>query len=363
MANKLKLVFSEEMFSLDGKINFSDNEAYHKFMQALNAVQSEGKTVNVDGVLSIETAIRSGDGVYPFSRQDKIKDLTIGPSVDEVSLELDTEFGSKELRFERYYTNDAVVLQTPKEAIVYMKMIFGKGEQKFKFTYQAQPEKAKSVKEVLEAYSIVLALMKKLFKKENDESFALEKTEDDKVVENMESFFQKAHLLYQKLDFVEQELGIVFDPVELTQDEESRMDLEELYIALKEKKVIRLNAKLTETEATGIVVKQQEKQLKIGSELDITFVSSVEYSLWGNKVVLYTANLLSNAIVKEIREGQNGELKILYGNEDSRPMYISYRGFKSEEEAKEEMKHIMERKDIYSEALTVYEYIRQHYNN
>ena len=47
---------------------------------------------------------------------------------------------------------------------------------------------------------------------------------------------------------------------------------------------------------------------------------------------------LTNAIVKEIIELENGTTKISYGEEDSRPMFISYKGFKTEKEAENEIK-------------------------
>ena len=66
---------------------------------------------------------------------------------------------------------------------------------------------------------------------------------------------------------------------------------------------------------------------------------------------------MGNAIIKEINEASDGEIKILYGSEESRPMYISYMGFKTEE--KEEMKEIMNHNEDYMNALTVMGYINK----
>lgn len=74
-------------------------------------------------------------------------------------------------------------------------------------------------------------------------------------------------------------------------------------------------------------------------------------------ITLYAACLLTNAVVREINRISDNEIKILYGSEDSRPIYISYRGFKTEKEAEDEMQTIMSHKDEYINALTVIEYI------
>lgn len=362
MANKLKNVFSDEMPSLDGRINFPTTEAYRKFMEALKAVWENGETVTLEGNVEIETAFQSGAGVYPTDAPKKVKDLTIGPSKEEVSFEVETEYGRKVLAFERFATNDSVVLETAGEPIVYIKLTLGRTDGKFRFTYCTHPERAESVRELLESYSGMLAFLERLFGQGGEETAGIAEEETDAVA-NVKAYFVNACMLHKKLEYVEQTFGISFEPAKLTRDRESQMDLEELYLVLKEGKVIRLNAKLTETDATGIVVKRQDKMMKIGSVLDITFISNVEYALWGHKVELYSANLLSNAIVKEIIEGENGEMRILYGNEDSNPMYISYRAFRTEAEAREEMQRIMEYKDIYAGALTVQEYISHSVKN
>lgn len=71
---------------------------------------------------------------------------------------------------------------------------------------------------------------------------------------------------------------------------------------MKEKAVIRLNAKVNESETTGMQVNQSKDSIEVGAELDITFIATIEYTLWNNKVNLYAACFLSNAIVKEVNK-------------------------------------------------------------
>ena len=106
-------------------------------------------------------------------------------------------------------------------------------------------------------------------------------------------------------------------------------------------------------------INQQKENIKVGTALDVTFIKRKEFYLWGETVEIYTSNLLTNAIVKEIIELENGTTKISYGEEDSRPMFISYKGFKTEKEAENEMKSIMENKEAYVNAKRLWEYLAE----
>lgn len=353
MGNKLKEVFSDQEISIGAKINFKDHGAYKKFAEALEKVQEDGELVWINGVESVETSVKNGDSVYPISEAERIIDFAVGPSYEEVSFDVDTEYGKKVFVLNRYYINKGVILRNSEHSVVFLKFVFDKESEKVKITYKAQPEKAKSISELLEVYSIVLAFLNRLFSKDDI------KSEEDISIKMIKDYFGHAITGYRKLEYVAQELGITFEPKDIVESEECWLDLEEIYLSLKEKKTIRLNAKVNETESQGMTVNQPKESIEVGTALSLTFVNNITYSLWGINVTLYAANLLSNAIVKEINWITDDEVKIVYGDEDSRPMYISYRAFKTEEEAEDEMRHIMENREEYENALTVGGYISQ----
>lgn len=353
MANKLKNIFSNEEIILNETIRFKNQESYDEFMAALETVQEEGKHVKVKGIDSLKTFVRTGNGVYPVAEHDRICDFVVAPSVEPVTFEVDTEYGKKEITLRRYCINRGIVLETSADAVVYLKMIFEKETEKSKITYRAQPENAKSVKDVLENYSMILSFFNKLFRPD------IAELKDGTVIKDMKEYFETAITGYKKLEYVEKEFGINFEPKDLLQNEECWLELEEIYLTLKEKKVIRPNVKVNDTETTGMRINQQQENIKVGTPLEITFLVDIDYPLWGKSVKLHAACLLSNAIVKEINKTADDEIKVLYGGEDSRPMYISYRGFKTKKEAEEEINHIMENKDMYVNALTVMGHINQ----
>lgn len=353
MGNKLRNIFSDEEITINGKINFKDPKAYTRFIEALEKVQEEGKLVKVEGIDSVETLVQTGKSIYPVASHENICEFVVAPSTEEVRFELETEYGKKELILKRYCINKGIILQTSEDAIVFLKLFFEKSSIKTKINYQVQPENAKSVKELLVNYSIILSFFNRLFKQDIDQS------QDGITIKNMKDYFGNAIEGYKKLEFLENEFSIKFDPKALSQNVEPWLELEELYLVLKEKKAIRLSAKVNDTETTGMKVNQQEENIKKGAALDITFMMDIVFSLWNNSITIYAACFLSNAIVKDINELPDGEVNILYGGEDSRPMYISYRGFKTEKEAEEEMKNIMNHKEDYVDALTVMGHINK----
>lgn len=88
---------------------------------------------------------------------------------------------------------------------------------------------------------------------------------------------------------------------------------------------------------------------------DVTFTGKISYSIYEQSITIYTANLLSKAKIKEISETETGEVRILYVDTDSMPMYISCTGHKTSNEANEESNLIMRDKECtkkYREALT-----------
>ena len=49
--------------------------------------------------------------------------------------------------------------------------------------------------------------------------------------------------------------------------------------------------------------------LNIGSKIALTFLSTIEFSFLRQTILLHTANLLVNALVKDIQECNDGTVK------------------------------------------------------
>jgi len=340
---------NSENISVEFYKNFHDEQEWRYVPSA--TVLSEAK---IERIIANPNILSLRAGIMDINNNlatEKYKSLWL--ETEDVPIVVNTKHGEKTVLFKCYHTTNETVLETGENEIVYFKIVFIKGTPNITFTYRTQPQLAKTIKDIVESYNTTIALLNNLFKDDDKQELSDEYT----FIHDTRESFIELESFFSRLYLIEQELGLSFSPAKIGDTENDEEELEELYLLLIEKKVIRLNAKLTATESTGITMKAGYNLPEAGSKLDITFISKIEYTMYGQKISVHTANLLSNAIVKQFEENEDGSKKILYDDTDSQPMYISYMGFKTIDEAKKEMSTIMEHKERYTDALTFNEYM------
>lgn len=354
MPNKLKDIFSNKKLEFGNRFLFQSEESKAKFLEALEAVYKDGEAVQIEGVSAIQMYIRENDLEYPLIRQENLSDLTVYPHKEPLTFNVDTDHGKKNVVLNRVITNNGIILDSPEAEIVYIKLRFSKSDGTVDLTYQLRLKNAKRVKEIADSYLTTIELLNQIFS--NSVGPDIDKAnplgELKKGLHTMYSFFYKLSAIEEKCD-------LIFDPAKISNVEDKLSDVEELFQLLVEKHPVRLNAKLTATESTAIILKRDASEMELGHDILLAFRGTVEYSMCDQNILLYTANLVLNAIIKDIVKDDNGNTKVLYDGTDSKPMYISYTGYKTEEEAKSEMEIIVEKKEEYAAALTIPEYFEK----
>ncbi|WP_195978207.1 hypothetical protein [Blautia luti] len=359
MANKLQKLFSNNDLSLSLQFSFDDEAARQSFINAIKKATEEGVTVHPEGTVMVNSSIRNEKSIFYTSDSNKLTQMEISPSKEEFSLDIPTELGSFKLIMQKYYTPTHMFLETPEDAVVYIKAKFLKpaGQDQDSslpaatLTYRIQPENASSIQELAEKYSVALAFIQGLF----GTTAVFHSEEEHEQYMQMQKFFSLSILRFQKLMFIQQKFHVEFSPEQLKHTPEDWQYVEEIYYLLKEKKALRLNAKVNEQNINGDIcgnlTASPLSEIQIGQALDITFQNTAEYIIFDHPFKLYTASLLSNAIVRKTEQISDSQVKILYGNAEDNPMFISYTGFMTEQEAIDEMGHIMEHKEEYTEAV------------
>ena len=362
MANKLKKIFSNEKVTYNTNIKFTSKEAYKNFFKALETVHKEGRGVEIKGIESVETSISNGGSQYPGAKHSNVVDLFVYPSVEEVLIDVETENGKRQLILYKTITSDGMILETKKDAIVYLKMNIDTNTGKSRLSYKAYPNHASSIFEIVEMYSIVFAFFDNFFIKNESE---YENLEEFQMMVDIKKYFTGSIKFYKKILFVEEKFNIQFLPNELFSDIESENNLNEIYVLLHDFQAIRLDANLSDFESNAILAQVitgefDVKEKAVGSLAEVPFLRRVEYKLWNKKVKIYCANFLSNAKIKDIKQVDENEVKIYFTNTDSSPMFISFKGFLSEKDAEKEKSEIMEKnRDEYIGAPTLSEYIKK----
>lgn len=360
MPNKIKDIFSDDMFDMGGNIRFKDYEAYKNFLAALEIVHTEGRTVPVEGVTAITTKVSCEGTTFPLGNHDNISRLVVGPAVEPVSISLNVGGDEKVITLWRSEIKGKVILCNNPDSIVSFRFTFLFAEQKFTVNYTVQFEKAKSINDVAVSFGLATALLTYFCKSEDEKS----SEEDAIALSNIKKYFRHYEAFFQRLQMVEDELDLSVSPSLLRKlSREEQQDIDELYLLLCKKRVLRLNAQLTATDSTAINMGHSNSMLNIGSNISLTFLGTIEFSFLEQTVLLHTANLLVNALVKDIQDSDDGTVKILYGDTDSKPMYIAFSAFKTIEEAEQEMNNIMAHNDVYENALISNLYIKEFYSD
>ena len=247
------------------------------------------------------------------------------------------------MSFWRNIAKNKIIIKTNDDAIVFFQFTFIPNANRHTINYKIQFEKASTIEEVAESFCLANALLTKLYRPEAPH---VDKQEAITIID-VKNYFRYHESFLRRLLAIEKMLDLSIPP-KLLKDlsREQQQDIDELYLLLVLHKTVKLNGKLTSTESTSITVNEGSSSSVVGSAIEMTFSGTIDYDFWGQSLKLYTANLLTNAIVKEIHEEADGKIKLLYGDTDSKPMYISFSAFRTQEEASAELKTIMNQKKI-----------------
>ncbi len=351
MANWLRDVFSNDNYELGGKLYFRDNESYANFLKALDAVHDEGKAVEIKDVSAFSTDYTRGSVVYPLQARTEVGSVTIGPPW--IPIQINTLKGQRTVKFKKYKKGGATVLETEDDAIIYQKISHICDSTVITFSYRMQYQYAKNIEEIVESLCIALGVMDFFFRPDEVDQV----NSDFDALLKMRKSFEVTYAFFERLSAIGHELCLTFDPRKIGDIDGNIQEVDELYVMLVLKRIIRPNWKIIVPESPDIILDSTNDMPEIGSNLEMTFVRELEYSIFGELISVYTANLISNVVVKDIIFNETGSVKLLYGSDDSKPMYISCAGFKTKDDATNEVKLIMEKKEHYVNALTTADYL------
>lgn len=366
MGNKLRDIFKNEEPVLKGEFSFANAEAYNRFFEAWKKVQNEGGSARVGNGVTIKTYMKNGDGSEEeyVLHEGEVQDLVIYEQEEPLLVEATIDQEKKQIDCRRTMLNSGMIIKAPVQSVIDFKIHFDVDKHTLNLSVTPRLEYAKNTEDVIESYKIADAIFRKFLQIDEDSP----KLSDEQKKQHQKEMEQIAPLLdrirqetriFEVVLLIERELNLKFDIAQFAKEPEYLQDAEELYFALIKQLPIRLNAKITSSDTQGINIAHVEKDLEIGDPINITFGSEIIYNICGTEIKLFTANIISNAVVKKILPQENEQTKIIYGDDDVCPMFISYRVYMTEAEAKKEAHSMIERKEEYIEAKAIYEYIAE----
>ena len=358
MANRIRDIFSDDRFSINGKIRFQDEAAYTNFVSALEMVRAEEVMVPVDGVVSISTNIEQSGMVFPLPDHENIAQFVVATHKEPITIPVTFNLEERKITLYRTKLEDKIIVRSQKDSVIDLLLECMMKEEKIKFTYKVHLEKAMSVGEIAYDFESAFAFISTLFSKTEYEP----KGENGISLSQVLWYFQVYGQFFRRLQAVENELEMSINPEKLNNlTREDQHDIDEVYLLLCKKQILRRKMKLHSMDSISIPMIDRQPVMKVGSKILLPYSSEIIFSFLGEEKKLFGANQITNAVVTDIQQKSDGSSKILYGDTDDEPMHIAYSAFKTAQEAQEELKTMLEHENDYIAAKTYSDYAKEFY--
>lgn len=359
MGNRLRELFNDSEVKNYLTISFENDQDSREFAEKMIKLWETGEPQKITGIGSVRTAI--GDDVNRFIEGDtyeNMHDIRISVTEKEDEYAVETEFGLKKLKYKYHFQKGKIVFETYPEDPIVCRLVYDVESHGGQISYHIQPGNGDSMKELVLYYSAILKVA--------DQLYADCEKSDEEIPEQWSLLRQRLvedKNIYYLLWKIEEKLNIHFDVKQMQNISEENWknsihDAIELYYAIIRRYPLRLRATLTATESTGVYL-EEGRELKPGSEITLTYQGEMFFEIFGRKIKLYTANMLCDAVVKELVRQEDGRILVRYTDCDSQPMYVSYMAFLTEQEAAAEVKNIMAHESDYREAKTWDTYLQK----
>ena len=358
MANRIRDIFSDDRFSINGKIRFQNEGAYKNFLSALEMVRAEEVMVPVEGVVSISTNIEQSGMVFPLPDHKNITRFVVATNTESITVSVTFNQEERKITLYRTKLKDKITVRSKKDSVIDLLLEYMVEEEKSKFTYKVHLENATSVGEIAYDFESAFAFISTLFSKTEYEP----KGENGISLSQVLWYFQVYGQFFRRLQAVENELEMSINPEKLNNlTREDQHDIDEVYLLLCKKQILRRKMKLHSMDSISIPMIDRQPVMKVGNKILLSYSSEIIFSFLGEEKKLFGANQITNAVVTDIQQESDGSSKILYGDTDDEPMYIAYSAFKTSLEAQEELKTMFEHENDYIVAKTYSDYAKEFY--
>lgn len=347
--NKLKDVFSTKPPQPEIEVVFRDAEAQKEFEEAMYRAWENGAPENVEGIKGVIAYDSSCNRRMPFLFSDNIEGFMVGPCSEKQVLEISTPKGTEKVSLECFASSKRVVYRTSKEAIFFQEFIIS-GEEKCTYTPRIQKEYAQSVSQLADSYCTAIGLLDYFLP---DDS--LNDPAEAEQLRGTKKALRFTYRFYRQLCALEEVLQMSVKPTDVEASIDELAKINELYLLLVKKVPLHFDGQLNATEKTGVNLDNTDTPLEVGKEILITFYREQDVCVCGLFIHLYFVNILKHAVIKRI-VNEDKQVRLLYGDTDSKPMQLFFTAFLTEQEAVEEHMHAKDKEAEYTQALTASEY-------
>lgn len=344
MANKLKDLFSEQQDLFIGTFTFNSEDDKKIFVKKLQQLLVDGKPYTEHSISQFTMKEKNGNNYYPISRNNCVDDVILEVPVKIIEINISYDDKNEEYTLLAKNLRDYFLFENKNSKIVKFQIKLYKDSNKVNLSYNWSREKAESFQELISEFKRASAFLDAIF----------DNKKITRQIKNLKFELKRCCVEFEIWKEAAQLLNIELKPNEIKLDNEQDYILEKVYIWLKEKKPIKQNVKLNYIEDINL----DTSKFEIGQTIMATNIDEVKLNVYGNNIVIYVVTCSFNAHISEI-VNEKDKTRILFKDSDSCPMYTSELGFLTMDEAKTELKRVMDHVDDYKNATYIYECVNQ----
>lgn len=323
MRNPLKDLFSTDEPQYKLNLKMRDAESHAKLWDAINDSTEEERFIELDGIEKIDTYVETPDGKFLVdSSEGEIIEFFIGPSIENLPFDVETDYGKYTFQFERIHKEKQIVVKTKADSPVLLRITHEYNSSKVNATYKSNPQSADNVEALLKIYNATYHFLRKFFKHETGEEISTLLS----TLQNLESYWKRVHE-------IEKALNIQFAPSEVTDSKEDEGEIEKLYLLIVKNLPIRRNNNEVAFTFNGSwdADNKELPNISVGSEMGVVSEGELHYDLYGAVFSIFTVDYFINATVASIENDlENDKYIVRCVGTETRPLYAVQCGYKSE---------------------------------
>lgn len=342
MANKLRKMLDPDREKMSLVISFDSSEAKKKFMEACELSRITGQEVDAPSPKQMTTYV--GDDCYrnQIASVQSLKNTKVKAKSDnEVRFPISVDGRIEKYFFRILEEGDLTILKSVDDVdIADITITADYSSEEMTVKWRLHPDKAETFERVIHVYKRIGALIDFLYVK------GLTEIKKD----NIKKEINKCIDMFEKAESVSKKIGKKIIPSMIVDVDDGGYKIAELY------QMFVKNDTIKQYGGTNEIKYKNQVTVDEGQEVTATYIDEQSCDVFGDTLKFYRVGYMFGAIVDR-SETTDGRTVIYLKEDEARPMYLSYRAFISETEAKNEYNLLedKEKREEYKSAKTMYE--------
>lgn len=334
MGNKLRSMLNHKDENYTLTVHFKNEKEKNEFLDVIEYIDTYGEPRKVSFSPSIDITKNINESQYLLEKNKTIEKVMLTPVCDMISLKLDLDGHADKIDFIRIVSKKFVRLKSKNMSLFKINIEFALEEYKMRLTYKYELLDDVTLQNLVYESKKFVALLEVLLKKGFQSEQLLE----------IRKLFKQSSNYYQRIKELLNVFSIETDSKTAINESNLNFVIEEMYLLLVQKKIVKKNDKLNYISTADVESPQ------VGQELFASYIDKCVFSFANQNRNFYIVKCVFGARIKSIEESEAGKKLIYFEEKKDKPMFMSYSAYLTEEEAQFEIEHIIDKHEEYIHA-------------